>query len=198
MRLVLVTLSCLAGLMAVQAKTFVTVIKTGIQDTIVFSVDNSVPVLRSESTSERTVVAQHEEDDQLGDPSVTQVCFTSPATTCIDVTITPTDKSKEATVQNTSNDDDGSWVEVTETPTPTTKPKESPQDVTVTLTQTDSSDHPVRNTGSTTIHSKLAAEAYTAIPDWWPPAVGPNSNPMVEPPVIPNIVNPDWTPHPDT
>jgi hypothetical protein len=198
MRLVLVTLSCLAGLMAVQAKTFVTVIKTGIQDTIVFSVDNSVPVLRSESTSERTVVAQHEEDDQLGDPSVTQVCITSPATTCIDVTITPTDKSKEATVQNTSNDDDGSWVEVTETPTPTTKPKESPQDVTVTLTQTDSSDHPVRNTGSTTIHSKLAAEAYTAIPDWWPPAVGPNSNPMVEPPVIPNIVNPDWTPHPDT
>jgi hypothetical protein len=198
MRFVLVTLSCLAGLMAVQAKTFVTVIKTVVQDTIVFSVDNSVPIIRSAPTSGRTVVVRHEEDDQLGDPSVTQVCITSPATTCIDVTIAPSDRSKDMTVQNTSDDDDESWEEITETPTPTTKPKESPQDVTVTLTQTDSSDHPVRNTGSTTIHSKLPAETYTAIPDWWPPTVGPNSNPMVEPPVIPNIVNPDWTPPPDT
>jgi hypothetical protein len=189
MRFVLVTLSCPASLMAVQATTFVTVVKTVVQDEVVSSVDHSA----SDLGFDQTVIGRRDEDDQLGDPSVTQVCITSPVTTCLDVTVPPSDKSKDTTVQNTSDNDDGSWVEITETLTPTTKIKESPQDITVTLTQTDSSDHLIRNTGSTTIHSKVD-ETYTAIPDWWPPAVGPNSDPMVEPPVIPNIVNPDWTP----
>jgi hypothetical protein len=193
MRFVLVALSCLGALVAVQATTLVTVVKTVVQDEIVSSVDHSASALGFD----QTVVGRRDEDHQLGDPSVTQVCITSPVTTCLDVTVPPSDKSKDTTVQNTSNDDDGSWVEITETPTPTTKIKESPQDVTITLTQSDSADHPVRNTGRTTIHSKVD-ETYTAIPDWWPPAVGPNSDPMVEPPVIPNIVDPDWTPPPDT
>lgn len=187
MRFVLVTLSSLASLKAVQATTFVTVVKTVIHDEIVSTL--SAPVFGFD----QTVIGRRDEDDQLGDPSVTLVCITSPVTTCLDITVPPSGKSKDTTVQDTSDDDDGSWVEVTETPTPTTEIRESSQDVTVTLTQTASPDRPLRNTGSTTIHSKVP-QIYTAIPDWWPPAVGPNTGPMLTPPLIPEIIHPDWTP----
>lgn len=175
MRLVLVTLSCLASLMAVEATSFVTVVKTIVEDR---------PVS----------LGRRDEDDLVGDPSVTKVCITSPATTCLDLTLTEGLKPQD-TKSEDSDDEDG-WDDYTPPPTTTTKAVEQATPSVITgYTTASSSGPPVRNTGPTVTHSK-GPETYTEIPDWWPNSVGPGVDPDIERPKIPEIINPDWVSKP--
>jgi hypothetical protein len=185
MRVILITLSYLVNLMAVQATSFVTVVKMVILDRPVSGADVSAPALKYEPNFERANIGRRDEDDPPEDPEMTTVCILTPYTTCVGLPATPGSTTDSGST-NTSEDDS-----YTETPSPTT-PEESPQDVTITLTETDSPDYRVRNIGATTVHPKPAS-IFTAIPDDWPPTVGPGGDPMIEPPKLPEIVNPGWT-----
>jgi hypothetical protein len=174
----------LASPIAVQATSFVTVVKTVILDKPVSGVDFSAPALQYEPTSERANLGRRDEDDPPEDPEMTTICVLTPYSTCVGLPKTPK-STPGAESTDTSNDE--SSVETTETSTP----EESPQDVTITLTESDTPDYRVRNTGATTMHPKPAS-IFTAIPDDWPPTVGPGGDPMIEPPKLPEIVNPGW------
>lgn len=175
MRLVLVALSCLASLMTVQATSFVTVVKTVVEDRVVS-------------------ISRRDEDDSLGDPSVTKICITSPATTCLDLTLTDGANPQDTKTEDPDDDDEDGWEDYTPPPTSTTKPTEQSSRSTMTIYTTASpSSYPARNTGPHVTHSK-ETEVYTEIPDWWPPTVGPGSDPYIEKPKIPEILCPDWTP----
>ena len=193
MRLVIVTLSCLASLMAVQATSFVTVVKTVVYDRAVSSIDNSAPVLGHEAIFEQAKISRRDEDDSIGDPSVTKICITSPATTCLDLTLT--DGLKPQDTSTDDPDDDGTWEEYTPPPTPTSTIPQPPDVVIIHTRTTSGAGAPARNSGTSITHSK-EPETYTAIPDWWPPSVGPSVDPNVERPWIPEIINPGWTPKP--
>jgi hypothetical protein len=184
MRVILVTLFYLTSPLAVQATSFVTVVKTVILDRTVSGADVSAPALKYKSTFERTNIGRRDEDDPPEDPEMTTICVLTPYSTCVGLPKT----SKSTTgPESTDTSDDESSVEATETPTL----EESPQDVTITLTESDTPDYRVRNTGATTVHLKPAS-IFTAIPDNWPPIVGPGGDPMIEPPKLPEIVNPGW------
>ena len=195
MRLIHVSLACLASLMAVQATTLVTVVKTVVHDRVVSSLDISASI----SDHEHVKIRRRNKDNSLGDPSVTKVCMTTPVTTCVDIilTPTPTDGSKSTDTQPTNTDDDGGWEEVTETPT-TTRTIE-PQTIThtiapQTITHTEEPSNPsLRNTGSTTPHPPPQL-TFTEIPDEWPPSIGPHGDPDIDVTQLPNIVNPGYTP----
>lgn len=174
MRLVLVTLSCLASLTAVQATSFVTVVRTVVED-------------RAVSVSRRNG------NGLPGDPSVTKVCITSPATTCLDLTLTDGAKPQDPKTEDADDDEDG-WKDYTPPPTSTIKPTEqSPPSVSTIFTTASPSGPPARNTGTAVTNSK-ETEVYTEIPDWWPPSVGPGVDPNIERPKIPEIINPGWNP----
>lgn len=193
MRLVIVALSCLASLMTVQATSFVTVVKTVVYDRAVSSVDASAAAFDNEFVSEQAKISRRDEDDLIGDPSVTKICITSPATTCLDLTLTEGLKPQDTSTDDP--DDDGTWEEYTPPPTPTSTIPQPP-DVLVTHTRTTSgAGPPARNSGTSITHSK-EPETYTTIPDWWPPSVGPSVDPNVERPKIPEIINPGWKPKP--
>lgn len=192
MRLVLVTLSCVAGLTAVQATSLVTVVKTVVEDKAVSSVDVSAAVFDNEPISKQAKASRRDEDGLLGDPSVTKVCITSPATTCLDLTLT--DDAKPQDTKTEDPDDEDGWDDYTPPPTSTINPTEqSPPSISTSFTTASPSGPPVRNTGTPVTHSK-EPEVYTAIPDWWPPTVGSGVDPDVERPKIPEIINPGWIP----
>jgi len=193
MRLVIVTLSCLASLMAVQATSFVTVVKTVVYDRAVSDVDTSAAAFDNEFVSEQAKISRRDEDDSIGDPSVTKICITSPATTCLDLTLT--DGLKPQDTSTDDPDDDGTWEEYTPPPTPTSTIPQPPDVVIIHTRTTSGAGAPARNSGTSITHSK-EPETYTAIPDWWPPSVGPSVDPNVERPWIPEIINPGWTPKP--
>jgi hypothetical protein len=196
MRFIHVSLSCLASLMAVQATTLVTVVKTVVHDRVVSSLDISASV----SNHEPAKIRRRNKDNWLGDPSVTKVCMTTPVTTCVDITITstPTDGSKSTDINPTNTDDDGGWEDVTGTPT-TTRTTIEPQTIThtiapQTITHTEEpSNPPLRNTGITTTHAPPQL-TFTEIPAEWPPSIGPHGDPDIDVTQLPNIVNPDYTP----
>jgi hypothetical protein len=185
MRVILITLSYLVNLVAVQATSFVTVVKTVILDRSVSGADVSAPALKNAPTFERANIGRRDGDDPPDEPEMITRWITDPYTTSIVLPATP---GSTIGVESTDTSNDESSVEATATPTP----EESPQDVTITLTEIDSPDYRVRNTGATTVHPKPAS-IFTAIPDDWPPTVGPGSDPMIEPPKLPEIVNPGWT-----
>jgi hypothetical protein len=184
MRVLLVTLFYLASPIAVQATSFVTVVKTVILDRHVSDVDVSAPALIHESAFEQANIGRRDENDPPEDPEMTTAWITTPYTTSF--VFPKTSKSTTGPESTDTSDDEGS-VEATETSTP----EESPQDVTITLTESDTPDYRVRNTGATTMHPKPAS-IFTAIPDDWPPTVGPGGDPMIEPPKLPEIVSPGW------
>jgi hypothetical protein len=184
MRFILVTLFYLASPIAVQATSFVTVVKTVILDRPVSGVDVSAPVLKNEPTFEPANIGRRDEDDPPDEPEMITRWITEPYTTSF---VFPKTPKSTTSPESTDTSDDESSVEATETPTP----EELPQDVTITLTESDTPDYRVRNTGATTMHPKPAS-IFTAIPDDWPPTVGPGGDPMIEPPKLPEIVNPGW------
>ncbi|KAH0285197.1 hypothetical protein KCU62_g7677, partial [Aureobasidium sp. EXF-3399] len=179
--------------MAVQAASFVTVVKTIVYDRAVSGDDASAAALDNEFVSEQAKISRRDEDDSLGDPSVTKICITSPATTCLDLTLTDGLKPQDTSTDNP--DDDGTWEEYIPPPTPTSTVPQPPDVVITRIHTTSGAGPPARNSGTSVTHSK-EPEVYTTIPDWWPPSVGPNVDPNVERPRIPEIINPGWKPKP--
>ncbi|KAG9591609.1 hypothetical protein KCU77_g6535, partial [Aureobasidium melanogenum] len=189
MRVTTVILSCFAGRMAVQATSFVTVVKTVLEDKAGSSVGVSTPALDHKSFSELAKISRRDEGSLTETPSMTRIYITSPYTTVFEIPLTPqpAEKSKSEEL----NDEEG-WRDITDTPTPASTPT-TPAEVIQTITRTQSAaGAPVRNTGVPTIHPSVAAPTYTDIPSDWLPEVEPNVNPYMQPPLFPEIINPGY------
>ncbi|KAH0364669.1 hypothetical protein KCU65_g6581, partial [Aureobasidium melanogenum] len=93
MRFTTVILSCFASQMAVQATSFVTIVKTV---EAVSSVDVSTPALNHTSFSELPTISRREEHNLSETTAMTRIHLTSPYTTYVDIPVTPlpTGKSK--------------------------------------------------------------------------------------------------------
>lgn len=175
MRFIHVSLSWLASLMAVQATTLVTIVKTVAHDRVLANI--SVPALGHEPISGRAKISRRDEDGSPGDPLVTKVCMTTPVTTCVDITITstPADSPKSTDTKPTP-----------QTITHTIEPQ--------TITHAQEPPNPsLRNTGITTTHASPQL-TFTDIPAEWPPSIGPHGDPDIDVTQLPNIVHLGYTP----
>lgn len=173
--------------MAVQATSFVTVVTTVLEDKAISSLDVFTAALDHEPVSELANISRRDDDNSAGTPSMTRICIITPYTTCFEIPLTPHPNDKP---KSQEPDDEDGWRDITDAPTPTPT---IPSQVIETITRTQSAaGAPVRNTGVPTIHPSVAAATYTDIPPDWPPKVGPNTNPYMQPPLIPEIVNPGY------
>ncbi|KAH0386980.1 hypothetical protein KCU92_g2218, partial [Aureobasidium melanogenum] len=172
--------------MAVQAKSLVTIVKTVLEDKAVSRVDIST-ALDHKSFSELSKISGRGENHLAETPSMTRIYITSPYTTGFEIPLTPQPAEKSKSEE--PNDEEG-WKDITDTPTSAST---TPTEVIQTVTRTQSAaGAPVRNTGVPNIHPSVAAPTYTDIPSDWPPEVGPNANPYMQPPLVPDIVNPGY------
>ncbi|KAK6002838.1 hypothetical protein QM012_001588 [Aureobasidium pullulans] len=187
MRVIPVVWVCFAHYMAVQATSFVTVVRTVLEIKAVSNVDVSTPALYHKPIPEPENISRREEDNFAGTPSMTRIYITYPYTTFIEIPLTPQPNDKSKT-QEPNNQDE--WRDITDTPTPAPS---TPVEVIETITRTQSAvGAPIRNTGVPTIHPSVAVATYTDIPSDWPPTMGPHANPQMQPPLIPEIVNPGY------
>ncbi|KAG9625347.1 hypothetical protein KCU64_g19331, partial [Aureobasidium melanogenum] len=172
--------------MAVQATNFVTIVKTVLEDKAVSRVDIST-ALDHKSFSELSKISRRDENHLAESPFVTRISITSLDNTDFEIPLTP--QPAEKSTSEKSNDEEG-WKDITDTPTSAST---TPAEVIQTITRTQSAaGAPVRNTGIPNIHPSVAAPTYTDIPSDWPPEVGPNANPYMQPPLFPEIVNPGY------
>lgn len=135
-----VTLCCFASHMAVQATSFVTVVKTISENKAISSVDVSTPALNQKLLPELTKLSRRDQDNADSTPSMTRIYITSPYTTELEIPVTPQPEHKSKSNKSHHTTD-------TSTPTPTTL-----VEVTQTMTKTESG-APIRNTGVTNISS---------------------------------------------
>ncbi|KAG9944026.1 hypothetical protein KCU85_g8261, partial [Aureobasidium melanogenum] len=91
MRFTTVILSCFASQMAVQATSFVTIVKTV---AAVSSVDVSTPALDHTSFPQLASISRREEVNLTETTSMTRIYLTSPYTTYVDIPLTPLSAGK--------------------------------------------------------------------------------------------------------
>ncbi|KAG9552518.1 hypothetical protein KCU77_g6552, partial [Aureobasidium melanogenum] len=172
--------------MAVQATSFVTSVKTVLEDKAVSRVDIST-ALDHKSFSELSKISRRDENHLAESPFVTRISITSLDNTDFEIPLTP--QPAEKSTSEKSNDEEG-WKDITDTPTSAST---TPAEVIQRITRTQSAaGAPVTNTGVPAIHPSVAAPTYTNIPSDWPPEIGPNANPYMQPPLFPEIVNPGY------
>ncbi|KAH0256400.1 hypothetical protein KCU91_g16946, partial [Aureobasidium melanogenum] len=186
MRITTVVLSCFASHVAVQATSSVTIVKTVLEDKAVSRADIST-ALDHKSFSELSKISRRDENHLAESPFVTRISITSLDNTDFEIPLTP--QPAEKSTSEKSNDEEG-WKDITDTPTSAST---TPAEVIQRITRTQSAaGAPVTNTGVPAIHPSVAAPTYTNIPSDWPPEIGPNANPYMQPPLFPEIVNPGY------